>query len=118
MATREEQIGAGEALILNSKQQSELKTNKEQQFKVESSLFSEIMIITTTFIRIGFQNLSSQIPLLISTFFIGHLKNAPMLISGAGLAIAFTEVTGTAVAMGMSSGKSCLIYSSFFYVYH
>ena len=109
MATREEQIGAGEALILNSKIKNDYDKDHDQQFKFTNSLLSEIMIITTTFIRIGFQNLSSQIPLLISTFFIGHLINAPILISGSGLAIAFTEVTGTAVSMGMSSAISTLV---------
>eukprot|EP01084_Bolivina_argentea_P010181 18960_1 len=82
---------------------------KNDTFQFATSALSEIKIITTTFIRIAFQNLSSQIPLLICTFFIGHLANAQVLISGAGLAIGFTEVTGTAVAMGMSSAISTLV---------
>eukprot|EP01083_Nonionella_stella_P067957 180094_1 len=81
----------------------------KRDFQRPISLSSEIQIIASTFLRITVQNLSPQIPLLISTFFIGHLPNAPVLIAGAGLAIAFTEVTGTAVAMGMSSAISTLV---------
>ena len=72
--------------------ESEAGAQKDDSFKFATSYLSELKIMTANFIRIAFQNLCGQFPFLICTFFIGHLPNAAELISGVGLAVAFTEV--------------------------
>eukprot|EP00490_Sorites_sp_Unknown_P004074 CAMPEP_0114660024 /NCGR_PEP_ID=MMETSP0191-20121206/19102_1 /TAXON_ID=126664 /ORGANISM="Sorites sp." /LENGTH=112 /DNA_ID=CAMNT_0001887169 /DNA_START=41 /DNA_END=376 /DNA_ORIENTATION=+ len=68
------------------------------------TICQEVGIIFNIAIRIGFSVLFELGPIFMATIFMGHLPDPQSVLSGTGLARTFSNVTGTGLAWGFTSG--------------
>jgi len=73
------------------------------------TICQEVGIIFNIAIRIGFSVLFELGPIFMATIFMGHLPDPQSVLSGTGLARTFSNVTGTGLAWGFTSGLWQLI---------
>ena len=82
---------------------------KSKYFKESKSILHEIYLILKLSLPIGIAILSEWIPVYAGNAVLGHLPNAELILSGAGLARTFNNVTGASLAWAFTQGLFTLI---------
>eukprot|EP01084_Bolivina_argentea_P162837 283344_1 len=95
-----------QSTLLNTKDR---KSSANASFVVSKTVHQELKLILFIFIKIAGSNVAELFPQILSNIFIGHLNNAPLLLSSCGLARTFCNVLGMAQAWSFSSALFILI---------
>ena len=82
---------------------------KSKYFNQSKSFIHEIYLILQLSLPIGIAILSEWIPVYAGNAVLGHLPNAELILSGAGLARTFNNVTGASLAWAFTQGLFTLI---------
>jgi len=82
---------------------------KSEYFKESHSFIHEIVLILRSSLPIGIAIVSEWIPVYAGNAVLGHLPNAELILSGAGLARTFNNVTGASLAWAFTQGLFSLM---------